>query len=95
MSKIGFIGLGIMGSPMAVNLAKAGCDVTVYNRTAAKMEAAVAAGAKGAESAAQVAAECDIIVVMLPNSTDVKALLLGESGIAKHYEELAGQKYSE
>ena len=84
MSKIGFIGLGIMGSPMAANLAKAGCDVTVYNRTAAKMEAAVAAGAKGAESAAQVAAECDIIVVMLPNSTDVKALLLGERGIGQY-----------
>lgn len=84
MSKIGFIGLGIMGAPMAMNLVKAGADVTVYNRTAAKMEACVAAGAKGAESAAQVAAECDIIVVMLPNSTDVKALLLGENGIGQY-----------
>ena len=84
MSKIGFIGLGIMGAPMAMNLVKAGCDVTVYNRTAAKMEACVAAGAKGAESAAQVAAECDIIVTMLPNSTDVKALLLGENGIGQY-----------
>ena len=84
MSKIGFIGLGIMGSPMAVNLAKAGCDVTVYNRTAAKMENAVSVGAKGAQSAAQVAAECDIIVVMLPNSTDVKTLLLGAEGIGQY-----------
>lgn len=83
MSKIGFIGLGIMGMPMSKNLKKAGFDLLVGVRNDAKRKEAEESGIAVAESFAQVARECDIIVTMLPNSPDVKELLLGENGIAK------------
>lgn len=84
MSKVGFIGLGIMGCPMAKNLVKAGYEVLVYDRFEAKVTDCVQAGAVAAENAAQIAAECDLTVVMLPNSTNVKELLLGETGIGQY-----------
>ena len=83
MSKIGFIGLGIMGMPMSKNLKKAGFDLLVGVRNDAKRKEAEESGIAVAESFAQVARECDIIVTMLPNSPHVKELLLGENGIAK------------
>ena len=83
MSKIGFIGLGIMGIPMSKNLKKAGFDLLVGVRNDAKRKEAEESGIAVAESFAQVARECDIIVTMLPNSPHVKELLLGENGIAK------------
>ena len=81
--KIGFIGLGIMGKPMAKNLLKAGYDVTVSNRNMAKCEPVVAAGAKPG-SYIEVAESCDVVITMLPNSPQVKAVMLGEKGVAAH-----------
>lgn len=83
MSKIGFIGLGIMGMPMSKNLKKAGFDLLAGVRNPARTKEAADSGIAVAESFAQVAQKCDIIVTMLPNSPQVKDLLLGENGIAK------------
>ena len=83
MKKIGFIGLGIMGAPMSKNILKAGYPLMVYNRSPEKMEALVACGAEAAESPAHLARECDVIVTMLPNSTDVKELILN-GGVAEN-----------
>jgi len=81
--KIGFIGMGIMGKPMAMNLLKAGYDVTVSNRNMAKCEPVVAAGAKSG-SYTEVAESCDVVLTMLPNGPQVKAVMLGEDGVAAH-----------
>ena len=81
--KIGFIGMGIMGKPMALNLLKAGYDVTVSNRNMAKCEPVVAAGAKSG-SYIEVAENCDVVITMLPNGPQVKAVMLGENGVAAH-----------
>ena len=70
--KIGFIGLGIMGKPMSKNLVKAGYELVVYNRSKASVEELVAMGAAAGESAADVAAQCDVIITMLPNSPQVR-----------------------
>lgn len=82
MSKIGFIGLGIMGTPMSYNLYKAGYHVMVSDLNESRLQQAKEAGLEVAENSAQVARECDMIVTMLPNSPHVKELLLGENGIA-------------
>lgn len=79
--KIGFIGLGIMGKPMSKNLLKAGYDVTVCDINAAAVGEVVALGAKSAATAKEVAAQTEIIITMLPNSPQVKAVVLGENGI--------------
>ncbi|MBP6471493.1 MAG: NAD(P)-dependent oxidoreductase [Chloroflexi bacterium] len=79
--KIGFIGLGIMGGGMAHNLLKAGFDVTVWNRTAVRMEPLVAAGAKAGRSPADVAAQCDVILVCVSDTPDVTAVILGADGV--------------
>lgn len=84
--KIGFIGLGIMGKPMAKNLIKAGHELVVYDIVAANVEDVVKAGAKAGESSAGVAAESPIVVTMLPNSPHVKAVVCGDNGV------LAGAK---
>ena len=86
--KIGFIGIGIMGKPMAINLVKAGYDVTVYNRSMAKCEPVVEAGAKAA-TAKDIAESCDVIVTMLPNSPQVEEVLFGADGIAEYMKENA------
>jgi 2-hydroxy-3-oxopropionate reductase len=79
--KAGFIGLGIMGRGMAHNLLKAGFDLTVWNRTASKMDALVEAGAKAADSPADLAAQCDIVMVCVSDTPDVEAVILGERGV--------------
>ena len=76
MKKIGFIGLGIMGKPMAVNLVKAGLDVVVWNRTPEKCEELTALGAAAAQSPAELAARADYIITMLPDSPEVKQVVL-------------------
>jgi len=81
MTKIGFIGLGIMGKPMCLNLLKNGFDVTVYNRTASKMQNLVEAGAKAADSPARAAANADIIITIVSDSPDVEQVILGENGV--------------
>ena len=83
MHKVGFIGLGIMGQPMAKNILKAGYSLIVYNRSQEKAEILASFGAEKAESPAQLARKCDVIITMLPNSTDVKELILNK-GVAEN-----------
>jgi 3-hydroxyisobutyrate dehydrogenase len=80
--KVGFVGLGTMGAPMAHNVLKAGFDVTVHNRTRKKEEPLVAAGAKRAATPAAVAGEADIVVTIVSDTPDVEAVLFGEDGVA-------------
>jgi 2-hydroxy-3-oxopropionate reductase len=78
---IGFIGLGIMGRPMAKNLLKAGHPLLVHNRSRAAVDDLAKAGARAASSPKDVAAQCDILITMLPNSPDVELVALGKDGI--------------
>lgn len=79
--KIGFIGLGIMGKPMAKNLIKAGYSLVVFDINKDAVREVVAAGAKEGKSSKEVAAESDIIITMLPNSPQVKEVVLGADGV--------------
>ena len=79
--KIGFIGLGIMGKPMAKNLLKAGHELKVHDLVTAAVEELVLAGAVKVESSADAARGSDLIITMLPNSPHVKAAVLGENGV--------------
>ena len=81
--KIGLIGLGIMGKPMAKNLLKAGYDLTVSDLNQAAVDDVVAAGAKAATNAV-IGETCDVVLTMVPNSPQVKAVMLGEDGVAAH-----------
>ncbi len=81
MSTIAFIGLGIMGSPMAVNLTKAGHRVTGFNRSPRRAEALVAAGGTAADSIASAVKDADVIAVMVPDSPDVREVLAGPDGV--------------
>lgn len=79
--KIAFIGLGNMGGPMALNLLKAGFALTVFDLSPTALQSAQAAGAKVAATAAEAAANADIVVSMLPASAHVEALYLGSGGV--------------
>ena len=79
--KIGFIGLGIMGKPMAKNLMKAGHELVVYDVIAANVDNVVAAGAQAGASSKDVAEQCSFIITMLPNSPHVKTVVMGENGV--------------
>ena len=79
--KIGFIGLGIMGKPMAKNLLKAGHDLVVYDILAAPVAELVKAGAKAGLSPKDVAVKSDMVITMLPNSPEVKEVVLGKDGV--------------
>ena len=81
--KVGFIGLGIMGRPMALNLLKGGFDLTVWARRAESMAPLLEAGAKGAASAAEVAAGCDVVFSMVADAADVEQVALGAGGVAE------------
>src|SRR5579862_30647 len=81
--KIGFVGLGAMGLPMATNLIAAGFHLTVYNRTASKAEPLVAKGARRADRAGDVAQPGGIVVSMLADDAAVKALVMGPDAIAE------------
>ena len=70
-TRIGFIGLGIMGSPMAVHLATAGHQVTGFNRSPEKSKPLVAAGGRDAASTAEAVADADVVCLMVPDSPDV------------------------
>ena len=80
---IGFIGLGIMGRPMAKNLLKAGHALIVHSRSRPPVDDVVAAGAKAAGSPKDVAGQCDVLITMLPNSPDVELVALGKNGIVE------------
>ncbi|QQZ14379.1 MULTISPECIES: 2-hydroxy-3-oxopropionate reductase [Rhodococcus] len=84
MSTIAFIGLGIMGSPMACNLAKAGHQVVGYNLIPDRTAALVEAGGTAADSIAKAVAGADVVAVMVPDSPDVQAVLTGEDGVFEH-----------
>ena len=81
--KIGLIGLGIMGKPMAKNMLKAGYDLTVSDLNKANVEEVVAAGAKSASNK-EIGENCDVVMTMLPNSPHVKSVMLGENGVANY-----------
>jgi len=81
MARIGFIGLGIMGKPMALNLLKAGHELWVHNRSQGPVDELVGAGAHAATSPAKVAQATDIVITMLPNSPDVQAVVTGKNGV--------------
>ena len=78
---IGFIGLGIMGRPMALNVLKAGFALIVYDLVPAAIQTLQAAGAQVADSPQALAAACDIVLLCLPDSPDVQAALTGEQGV--------------
>ena len=80
---VGYIGLGIMGEPMARNIMNAGFDVWVYNRTASKADALVEQGAKRFDSPAVLAeAGPDVILLNVTDTPDVEAVLFGGQGVA-------------
>ncbi|MGC6389819.1 2-hydroxy-3-oxopropionate reductase [Ewingella sp. S1.OA.A_B6] len=79
--KIGFIGLGIMGKPMSKNLLKAGYQLVVLDNNQQAMQELIDTGASQAETPKAVAEQSDIIITMLPNSPQVKQVVLGENGI--------------
>lgn len=80
--KVGFIGLGIMGRPMALNLLKGGHEVTVWARRAESMAPLLEAGAQGGANAAAVAAACDVVFSMVADAADVEQVSLGGGGVA-------------
>lgn len=82
--RVGFIGLGNMGGPMAANLVKAGHDVAVFDMASAAVEKAVAAGARSRASASDTARDQDAVVTMLPAGQHVRQVYLGDNGILKH-----------
>ncbi|HET8679535.1 MAG TPA: NAD(P)-binding domain-containing protein, partial [bacterium] len=81
--RIGFIGLGIMGKPMALNLRKAGFSLIVHSRSRGPVEELVAAGATDAGSPKAVAQQSDIVITMLPDSPQVQEVVLGTNGVAE------------
>ncbi len=87
--KIGFIGLGIMGTPMALHLANAGHQLFVHTRSQVP-EAIQAAGAVRCDNAAGVAREAEVVFTMVPDTPDVEAVLFGENGVATGLKDSAG-----
>lgn len=81
--RLGFVGLGIMGRPMALNLIKAGHPVTVWARRQASMAPLIQAGAQAAATPAEVAAQSDIVFSMVADAPDVREVMLGAQGVAR------------
>ena len=79
--QIGFIGLGIMGKPMAGNLLKAGYPLTVHNKSQDPVEELVRAGARAASSSRELAEGAEVVITMLPDSADSERVILGEKGV--------------
>src|SRR3989442_15819868 len=84
MAKIGFIGLGNMGAPMAANLIKAGHKVTGFDLVREAVEALEAKGGSTAPSAVAAAAASEIVITMLPAGPQVRSVYLGEDGLLAH-----------
>jgi 2-hydroxy-3-oxopropionate reductase len=80
--RVGFIGLGIMGAPMARHLLAAGFPLTVHSRSPGPVDALVEAGASRASSAAELARASDVVVTMLPDTPDVEHVMLGDDGVS-------------
>ncbi|SFN16371.1 2-hydroxy-3-oxopropionate reductase [Formivibrio citricus] len=81
--QIGFVGLGIMGRPMVLNLLRGGYRVHVWSRRAESMTPLIEAGAIGCGSAAEVAASCEIVISMVADAPDVEQVALGERGVVE------------
>lgn len=81
MTTIAFIGLGVMGAPMATHLIAAGHDVVGYNRSPEKTTALAEQGGRAARTVADAARGVDVVITMLPDSPDVEAIVLGEDGV--------------
>jgi 3-hydroxyisobutyrate dehydrogenase-like beta-hydroxyacid dehydrogenase len=79
--RIGFIGTGIMGKPMTLNLLRAGYSVTVHNRTKSRAQELLSEGAVWANSPAEVTKNSDVVITCVPDTPDVKQVLLGENGV--------------
>lgn len=88
--KVGFIGLGIMGRPMALNLLKGGHEVVVWARRAESMQPLLDAGARGAGSPAEVARAVEVVVSMVADAPDVEQVMLGENGVSSGANSAAG-----
>jgi 4-hydroxybutyrate dehydrogenase/sulfolactaldehyde 3-reductase len=83
-NRIGFIGLGAMGQPMASNILKKGTPLTVYDIDALRMQPVLALGAAAAESVAEAANDADIVITMLPATQHVEEVVLGADGVLAH-----------
>ncbi len=81
--KVGFVGLGVMGSPMALNILKGGHDLTVYDRSPEAIARLTAAGARAASTPREVGEASEVVVTMLPEPQHVHEVVLGADGIAK------------
>ena len=79
--KIGFVGLGAMGTPMARKLIEAGHELIVYNRTRSRAESLAASGARIAETSGQAAAGCDAVITMVADDAALEAIVFGQQGI--------------
>jgi 2-hydroxy-3-oxopropionate reductase len=86
MKTIGFIGLGIMGGPMAGNLAGAGYDVIGFDLSGDRLDRLARRGGRAATSVADAVAAADVIITMLPDSPDVESVVLGPGGVLEHAE---------
>jgi len=84
MKTIGFIGLGVMGAPMAENLVKAGFDVVGYTRRASGVDRLAAAGGRRATSVAEATRGADVVITMLPDTPEVSEVVLGDGGVLAH-----------
>jgi 2-hydroxy-3-oxopropionate reductase len=80
--RIGFIGLGVMGKPMARNLRSAGLDLVVHSRSSGPVDELVAEGAERASDPSELAESVDVVITMLPDTPDVDLVLFGERGVA-------------
>jgi 3-hydroxyisobutyrate dehydrogenase len=83
MKRVGYIGMGIMGRPMAMNLLNAGFEVEVWNRTKAKADEVIAAGAKWADSPADVAVSSQVVCINVTDTPDVEQVIFGKKGIVE------------
>jgi 3-hydroxyisobutyrate dehydrogenase len=83
VQKVGFIGLGLMGNPMAKNILKKGFPLTVYNRTPEKTKELVSLGASVANSPKELAAQVDILITMITSGKDVEEVLFGNNGMVE------------
>jgi 2-hydroxy-3-oxopropionate reductase len=85
--KVGFIGLGVMGRPMARNLIEAGNDLVVYDRNQSSVDELSSSGAEAAGNAGEVAERSDVVITMLPNSPHVREVATGEGGVLERMRE--------
>ncbi|MDE2363707.1 MAG: NAD(P)-dependent oxidoreductase [Hyphomicrobiales bacterium] len=83
MLKVGFIGLGVMGGPMALNIVKRGFPLTVFDLNASAVEQLTRAGARAAATPREVGAASDVVVTMLPEPQHVESVVLGADGVAE------------